>query len=117
MNNELDKLFDALAQTTSETALRDAYKMFEAINKSEDMDDGLKLVNLLNAVEFYGRTIPDDSPINEAAIKKLKDVIILRILFIRDKTCNSWWKKGNELQKVVDQMLLDNYYEQEFDVE
>jgi hypothetical protein len=115
--NEFEKLFEALSKTTSETLVRDMYRMFETIQKGQTVEDGCKLVAFFKMVGFYEANINSSSNITKKALKKLRDAIVVQINIINDATHNSFWKPGTELQKQMNEMMLEEYEPAPFDEE
>jgi len=107
--NEFEKLFNALSKTTSETALCDLYKMFDAIQKGKSMEDGIRLVALFNTVSFYRANIPSDSALTKSSLTKLLDAIVVNIRIIEGKNSSGFFQSSNDLEKLTSEMYLEEY--------
>lgn len=107
--NEFEKMFTALSQTTPESVIREVYRMFDSIQRSGSMEDGIRLVSLFNTVAFYKENIPSDSKLTKAALTKLLDAIVIKIRIIEGDTASGFFQSSNELEKLTSEMCLEEY--------
>lgn len=113
--NELEKMIKVIAETSPDTILIDAYKVFETINKSTTHEDGMKLVALLQTMNFMVANC-----FNPKSFSQLQYAIASRIILIDKKTRTPWWSsertKLQDMVKILDlvyfmEIIEDEMYE------